>query len=96
MDKNSIFYSLYYGAVSPWENSNLFNSKEYKDTLTNATELQEKLIAELNDDNKKLLDEFLKTDAKVGSFFEEEKFKDGFILGVRLMIETFTDKRFLK
>ena len=94
LDKNSIFYALYYGAVSPWENSHLFSSQEYKDTLKLATELQEKLLEQLNEDSKKLLDEFLKADAKVGSFFEEEKFKDGFILGARLMIETLSDKRY--
>ncbi|WP_317854393.1 DUF6809 family protein [Chakrabartyella piscis] len=96
MDKNSIFYALYYGAVAPWENSNLFLSKEHKETLDIANDLQEKLTSQLGDESKKLLDEFLKTDAKIGSFFEEEKFKDGFILGARLMIETLTDTRFTK
>ncbi|MFI3238953.1 MAG: hypothetical protein R3Y47_13195 [Lachnospiraceae bacterium] len=96
MCKDSILNAMYYGAVIPWENSQLSQTQEYKDTLKIATDLQEKLIAQLNDENKKLFDEFLKADGEVGSFFEEEKFKDGFILGARLMIETLTDTRFTK
>lgn len=94
MRKNNILETLYYGKVLPWENSQLFQIPEYKEVLKIATDLQDKLITQLNDESKKLFDEFLKADGEVGSFFEEEKFKEGFILGARLMIETLTDARY--
>lgn len=94
LDKNSIFYALYYGAVSPWENSKLPQSREYKKLTSNACELQEKVHSLLNDEGKKLFEDFLKADAEIGGHFEEEKFKEGFVLGAKLMIETLTDNSF--
>ncbi len=94
LEPNSIFYALYYGAISPWENSKLSLSKEYRTMLDTANELQEKVNNLLGDEGKQLFDDFLKADAKVGNCFEQEKFKEGFMIGARLMIETFGDKRF--
>ncbi len=94
MDKNSIFYSLYYGAVTPWEERTLAINKDYKKQALHTCNIQEKLLATLNEEEKELLETFLKENAKLTSYFEEEKFKEGFVLGTRLMIETFTDNRY--
>ena len=94
LEPNSIFFALYYGNISPWENSQLSISKEYRRMLDTANELQERVNALLGDEGKQLFDEFLKADAKVGNCFEQEKFKEGFMIGAKLMIETFGDKRF--
>ena len=96
MSKESIFEAVYYGGVSPWGNSRLTQSKEYTSKLEKANKLQEQLEKLLNDEEKKLFDEFLSANSKIGSCFEQEKFIDGFILGARLMIETLTDTRFSK
>lgn len=96
LDKSSIFYALYYGAISPWENSRLPLTKEYKQLTNNACEKQEQLLALLNDEGKQLFDDFLKDNSLIGGHFEEEKFKEGFILGSRLMIETLLDKQFIE
>ncbi len=87
---------MYYGSVSPWESTQLSTNKEYNETLKRAFALQEQLDAMLGVEGKKGLDDFLKANAKVGNFFEKEKFTDGFILGARLMIEVLTDTRFFK
>lgn len=50
----------------------------------------------LGEESKSLFEDFLSQQSKVANQFEEEKFKDGFILGARLMIETFLDERFRK
>lgn len=94
MSKESIFEILYYGGVSPCENSKLPQSGEYTSKLKKANELQEQLENLLNVDEKKLFDEFLCANSKIGSCFVQEKFIDGFILGARLVIETLTDTRF--
>lgn len=94
MSKESIFEVLYYGGVSPWENSRLPLSKEYTTKIQKANELQEQIVNLLNPEEKKLFDEFLSANSMVGSCFEQEKFIDGFILGTRLMIETLNDTRF--
>ena len=96
LKENSIFYALYYGGVAPWENSELHLSKEYKATLDKANELQEKVSTLLNDEGKQFFEDFLKIDGKIGGYFEEEKFKEGFILGTRLMMEVLQDNRFSK
>lgn len=94
MANESIFESLYFGCVSPWENSTLPHTKEYEKRLKIANDLQEQLEQLLNAEEKKLFDEFLSANSKIGSSFEQEKFVDGFILGARMMIETLTDTRF--
>lgn len=96
LEQNSMFFAMYYGNVSPWENSQLSLSKEYRLMLDTANDLQEKVNALLGDEGKHLFDEFLKADASIGNCFEQEKFKEGFMIGTRLMIETLTDTRFAK
>jgi hypothetical protein len=49
LELNSIFYALYYGAISPWENSKLSLSKEYRTMLDTTNELQEKVNNLLGD-----------------------------------------------
>ncbi len=94
MCNDSIFYSMYYGGISPWENSKLPLSKEYTQLAKSACDMQDKLIASLFDESKALLEAFLNENSKVSGHFHEEKFKEGFIVGARLMIETLTDKRY--
>lgn len=94
IDENSVLYALYYGNIAPWEWQ--VQSKRYRQQAKKALGLQEKVLALLDDDGKKLLDDFLDENSKLTCYFEEEKFKDGFILGARLMIETLQDTRFFK
>lgn len=95
MAKESILESIYYGGVSPWER-NVVQTPEYKEEAKKSCDLHNEVRLLLGEKGKQLFDDFLDQNCKLTSYFEEEKFKDGFILGVRLMIETFTDKRFLE
>ncbi len=91
MSKKSIFEVLYYGSVSPWENSRLYENKEYREKIKEVCDLEQRLDDILSDDGKKLFLEFQNTEKEANVYFEREKFKEGFILGARLMIETLTD-----
>ncbi len=94
MAQASIFKALYNGEVAPWEKSQLPKSEEYNATVKSMLELQDRVNKFLSDNDKEIFENFMKSYASVTAFFEEEKFKDGFILGARLMIEVFEDNSF--
>ena len=94
MPRDSIFHALYYGSVAPWEGR--VDNPTYKKQAQKSLSLHDQVRSLLNDEGKKLLDDFLDENSKLTCYFEEEKFKDGFILGTRLMIEILQDTRFLK
>lgn len=94
MAQKSIFQALYHGEVSPWEEPILPLTSAYQKQGKITCGIQEKLIATLNDEGKELFEKFLVENSKLTSSFEETKFKEGFILGARLMIETLTDTRY--
>ncbi len=94
MKKDSILNSIYYGRVKLWESS-VPKTKEYTEDLKKSMECHDKLLALLDDNGWKAFNEYLEANAKATSYFEEEKFKDGFILGARLMIEILGDERFM-
>ncbi len=96
LDKHSIFYALYFGDVSPWEESKLPGTQKYRKLTEKAAKMQDEISAQLNDSGKQLFEDFLRLDGEIRGYFTEEKFKDGFILGSRLMIETLTDDSFNK
>ncbi len=94
LDKHSIFHALYFGGIRPWEESKLPVSKEYQKLITTSSELQKQVNSLLGDEDKKLLDEFLLINAEICESFQQDKFKEGFVLGTKLMIETFNDIKF--
>jgi len=94
-NQNSIFHAIYYGSVVPWEGT-VHRTKEQQEQINKSAEIHDKLRVMLSEESKSLFEDFLSEQSKVANQFEEEKFKDGFILGARLMIETFLDERFTK
>ncbi|MFI3214027.1 MAG: hypothetical protein R3Y24_11885 [Eubacteriales bacterium] len=94
LEKHSIFYALYFGGVRPWEESKLPLSKEYRKLTKTSCDMQEKILAQLGGEGKQLFEDYLKLNNEISGHFEVEKFKEGFILGTRLMVETFTDRRY--
>lgn len=92
--RSEMLKALYNGEVAPWEKSQLPQSEEYNATVKSMLELQDKINKFLSDNDKETFENFMKSYASVTAFFEEEKFKDGFILGTRLMIEVFQDNSF--
>ena len=95
MAKESIFEAIYYGRVSPWE-GRVAQIPEYKEQAKKSCDLHDEVRSLLGESGQKLFDDFLSENCKLTTYFEEEKFKDGFMLGARLMIETLTDTRFTK
>lgn len=85
--KNTGFISdLYYGRISPFENVR-GNNPEYDKVIKNKIELISNLENTLDSTQKKLLQELI----NLHTYSEEEKFKEGFILGTSMMLEVFSD-----
>lgn len=93
LNPNSILYALYYGETSVgdlgMEKSTLHSTENKK-----ANEIYDLLIEKLDEEQHKLLDEFLQERGAVQSHCEEDKFRQGFILGMKLMLESLEDKTF--
>ncbi|MFI3214038.1 MAG: hypothetical protein R3Y24_11955 [Eubacteriales bacterium] len=94
MEEGSIFKALYHGEVAPWSKSQLPKLEEYNAIAKKMVELQDEINAFMTDSEKEVFENFMQAYISVSAFFEEEKFKDGFILGTKLMIEVFQDKSF--
>lgn len=84
--KNQTLTSLYYGKINPWESKRTV-SKE----CANERELTRKLIQDLESfldvQGKKLLNEFIVHNDNITGYLEEQKFIDGFKLGIKLGFE---------
>ncbi len=93
LNPNSILYALYYGETSVGDlgmEKSTLNSKENK----KANALYEVLHEKMDEETQKLLDEFLQERGAVQSHCEEDKFRQGFILGMKLMLESMENNPF--
>ncbi len=93
LDRNSIFHALFYGETNVGE-MNMEKSTLHSTENKKANALYEILQEKMDEEQHKLLDEFLQERSAVQSHCEEDKFKQGFILGMRIMLETMQDKAF--
>ncbi len=87
---DSIFQALYYGDIFPVE-SRAPNTEEHSQLRKRALALHEEVRNLLGDEGKQTFDTFLNTNAEINSLTEESKFRLGFVLGARLMIEVLQD-----
>lgn len=87
----SAISNLYYGRPIPYEMP-ATDSTKYKKEQAKASELSQKLYEQLNEDQSKLLDEYLVVLSTISTLVEEQKFKDGFIMASRLMNEVYHEK----
>lgn len=93
LDRNSILYAIYNG------DSNIGELKPVKSTEESTEKkkfdaLYELLLAQLPKEQQKLLDDLLMQKVIVDCFYEEDKFRQGFVFGTRLMLETLQDDTF--
>ncbi len=96
MNEKSMLYALYYGAVSPWDSNSVATHMEYNKAVNKMFEAEAKVVALLGEEGKLLYEELLESITEMDRIYAQAKFEDGFIIGSRLMIETFTDQRFTK
>lgn len=95
LERNSILYKIYNGE------SNIGELKPVKSTEQSPEKkkfdvLYELLLEQLPTEQQKLLDELLIQKVIVDCFYEEDKFRQGFVFGTRLMLETLQDDTYDK
>lgn len=93
LDRNSILYAIYNGETNVSELQREKSTEESADKKK-ADIMYEFLQAQLTTEQQKLLDDLLMQRILVDCFYEEDKFRQGFVLGMKLMLETLQDKTF--
>lgn len=83
--EQDILDALYYGHIVPWENRN-DKTPEMKSYSEQADEDIEALQQTLDDAGKQILESLLDNSAELERLMICEGFKDGFRLGVQLVI----------
>lgn len=86
----TILEELYHGNINPSESESLNNNIEYINLISLTSHAHDKLIAALNDEQKKLFDNYIINAEKLSSIIEVNCFKVGFKLGARFTIEVHT------
>ena len=84
----SFIEELYYGNINPNECRNR-KPLPYEKAVRTFSEIENKLIKELNGENLKLFNELVNASDEISATSGVENFKIGFILGVQLMADCF-------
>ena len=79
--------NLYNGNINPCELENLRERSDYKNALVLVNQVQEKLEAVLDEEQKKLFSKYITCSDKMSLIIEEEIFKEGFRLAANIFIE---------
>lgn len=79
--------NLYNGNINPCESERLKNNPEYIKMITLTTQAQEKIAATLTEEQKPLFDNYLTNSEELSVIINEEVFKEGFSLAMKIMIE---------
>lgn len=87
-DAMTTLSNLYHGNINPSENNHLQEREDYKKLLTLVSAAQEKVTATLTEEQRKLFDNYLMKTEELSVIIEEEIFKEGFSLAMKVMIET--------
>ncbi len=86
-DTMTILENLYHGNINPCELEQLQKRSDYKDALVLVNRVQEKIEATLDEEQKKLFENYTACSDKLSLIIEEEIFKEGFRLAVKIMME---------
>ena len=79
--------NLYNGNINPCESERIKNHPEYKKLIALTGQAQEKLAATLTKEQKKLFDNYIINSEELSVIINEEIFKEGFSLAMKIMIE---------
>lgn len=90
MNNTGFISDLYFGRITPWEKVRN-NNPEYNEAVKIKIELISNLEKILDSNQKQLLEELLMVNDNLNTYSEEEKFKDGFILGTNMMLDVFNN-----
>jgi hypothetical protein len=61
----------------------------YQKAMHNISSLEEKLMAQLDEEQQKLLQDFISAQGELNYISGEERFTDGFRMGARMILEIF-------
>ena len=84
--------NLYHGDINPCENNSLLGRDDYKKLLNLVSRAQEKLSATLSEEQRKLFENYLMNVEELSVITEQEMFKSGFSLAVKIMTEVDSTK----
>ena len=79
--------NLYHGNINPCESERLLNNHKYKKLIALTSQAQDKLVESLNDEQRKLFDNYVTNSEELSVIIEEKTFKYAFSLAMKIMIE---------
>lgn len=88
MQKEKILSELYHGNINPVAKS-IVQGSAYQKAMHQLSDLEEKLRAQLDEDQKKLLEDFITAQGELNYISGEERFTDGFRTGAKIILEIF-------
>lgn len=88
MQKEKILSELYHGNLNPVAKS-VVQGSEYQKAMQKVSILEERLTEQLDDEQQKLLQEYISEQMKLNTISGEERFTDGFRMGAKMILEIF-------
>ena len=88
MQKEKILSELYHGNINPVAKS-VVQGSAYQKAMHQISSLEETLMAQLDEEQQKLLQDFISAQGELNYISGEERFTDGFRMGSRMMLEIF-------
>lgn len=88
----SILDDLFYGRISPWEDNSLAENAEYKEITKVRNKTGNKLRESLNEEQKKMLEQYMNACNDVIAIVQRESYKAGFQLAAKLLMEMFSSQ----
>ncbi len=79
--------NLYHGNINPSENNRLQEREDYKNLLVLVSAAQKELSATLSEEQRKKFESYLINAEELSVIIEEENFKAGFSLAMKMMNE---------
>lgn len=88
---SSVLEDLYYGEIRPNENGGLDGNTDFQTASCTIYDCEEKLTKLLDGKEKSLFLDFCNAYSESEAIIAYEKFKYGFALGAKMIIEIFTE-----
>ena len=82
----NMFHELYYGNISPWDKK-IEDGGEYAKQTEKLLQYANAIMPTLDNESRKLWEEFIAVQAETEALSNERSFADGFCLGAMLMLE---------
>ena len=88
MQREKILSEMYHGNLNPVAKS-VVPGSEFQKRQREVAELEERLMAQLDEEQHQLLQDFITAQGNVLYISGEERFTDGFRMGAKMILEIF-------